>query len=213
MVMRDPELHISAKAIYAYLCTFAGSKKSCYPPRDMICKDLRISKDCFTKHLKQLVSLGYVVVTQEKEKGRFSHNVYTLPDMVLPCPENADTVNAGHGETVPKNNKSKSNTKSKNNIPSKDPESGFNVFWAAYPKKKDKEAARKAWFKLRPDEQLQGVILQAITVQANTADWRKESGRFIPYPATWLNNKRWEDDTGQPTLKEWDPHKNPYEEY
>jgi hypothetical protein len=25
-------------------------------------------------------------------------------------------------------------------------------------------------------------------------DWIKESGQYIPYPATWLNAKGWEDD-------------------
>ena len=27
-----------------------------------------------------------------------------------------------------------------------------------------------------------------------TNDWQKENGKYIPYPSTWLNNKRWEDE-------------------
>jgi hypothetical protein len=31
--------------------------------------------------------------------------------------------------------------------------------------------------------------------QAKTQDdWIKDGGKFIPYPATWLNAKRWEDE-------------------
>ena len=27
--------------------------------------------------------------------------------------------------------------------------------------------------------------------------WKKDSGRFVPYPATWLNNRRWEDELSE----------------
>ena len=25
-------------------------------------------------------------------------------------------------------------------------------------------------------------------------DWKKQNGKYIPYPSTWLNQKRWEDE-------------------
>ena len=34
----------------------------------------------------------------------------------------------------------------------------------------------------------------AIEIQKTTEDWTKEKGKFIPYPASWLRGKRWEDD-------------------
>lgn len=82
----------------------------------------------------------------------------------------------------------------------------FEAFWKAYPKKKAKEAAKKAWAKLKPDERLGKAIIQAVTESAKTKDWKKENGKYIPYPATYLNGKRWEDernesngeDTGNP---------------
>ena len=70
----------------------------------------------------------------------------------------------------------------------------FESFWSAYPKKKAKEAARKAWNKLKPDETLGTEIIQAVTESAKSKDWLKENGKFIPYPATYLNGKRWEDE-------------------
>ena len=70
----------------------------------------------------------------------------------------------------------------------------FEAFWAAYPKKKAKEDARKAWAKIKPDEALGKAIIQAIEETKNTKDWQKEKGKFIPYPATYLNGKRWEDE-------------------
>lgn len=72
----------------------------------------------------------------------------------------------------------------------------FDAFWTAYPKKKAKEAARKAWEKLKPDEALGKVIIQAVEDTKKSKDWQKENGKFIPYPATYLNGKRWEDERG-----------------
>jgi hypothetical protein len=70
----------------------------------------------------------------------------------------------------------------------------FARFWAAYPKKRSKGQAEKAWTKLQPDEQLVEVILTAIERAKKSEEWRKENGRYIPYPASWLNAKRWEDE-------------------
>ncbi|MBO5837238.1 MAG: hypothetical protein J6Q92_05025 [Oscillospiraceae bacterium] len=36
-------------------------------------------------------------------------------------------------------------------------------------------------------------LLSAIDRQKKSAQWTKDNGQFIPYPATWLNGKRWED--------------------
>jgi predicted phage replisome organizer len=73
----------------------------------------------------------------------------------------------------------------------------FDEFWSAYPKKKAKEAAKKAWAKLKPDESLGKTIIQAVIESAKTKDWKKENGKYIPYPATYLNGKRWEDERNE----------------
>ena len=73
----------------------------------------------------------------------------------------------------------------------------FDEFWTAYPKKKAKEAARKAWLKLKPNETLGKEIIQAVIESAKTKDWLKENGKYIPYPATYLNGKRWEDERNE----------------
>ena len=70
----------------------------------------------------------------------------------------------------------------------------FARFWAAYPKKRSKGQAEKAWAKLQPDEQLVETMLAAIERAKTSEEWRKEGGRYIPYPATWLNAKGWEDE-------------------
>jgi len=69
----------------------------------------------------------------------------------------------------------------------------FETFWKAYPKKKAKDDALKAFNKRKPDKQLLDSMLSAIATQVRSDDWMKEGGKFIPYPATWLNDGRWQD--------------------
>lgn len=73
-------------------------------------------------------------------------------------------------------------------------ETRFNAFWSAYPKKKGKQAAEKAFKKIAPDETLLETMLNALEEQKRSAEWQKDNGQFIPHPATWLNGKRWEDE-------------------
>ena len=70
----------------------------------------------------------------------------------------------------------------------------FDSFWKAYPKKKAKDDAKKAFDERKPDKALLDLMLSAIAVQSKSDDWLKDAGKFIPYPATWLNDGRWQDE-------------------
>lgn len=80
------------------------------------------------------------------------------------------------------------------------PESGFDVFWSAYPKKVSKGQAEKAWakFKLESNASLQEKILTAIDAAKHGEQWKRNNGQYIPNPATWLNAKGWEDELPAP---------------
>ena len=73
----------------------------------------------------------------------------------------------------------------------------FNQFWTAYPKHIAKQSAVKAFEKLKPDEKILEAMLKAIARQKESKQWEKDGGAFIPYPATWLNQRRWEDELPQ----------------
>ena len=76
-------------------------------------------------------------------------------------------------------------------------EDRFSRFWAAYPRKVGKQAAKKSWSRLHPSEELTQAILQAVEAQKQSRQWRENNGQFIPNPATWLNQGRWEDELPQ----------------
>jgi hypothetical protein len=80
--------------------------------------------------------------------------------------------------------------------------SGFEVFWSQYPKKRNKGRAEKAWGELRPDDSLLCTMLAKLEEAKKNPDWMKERGRYIPYPASWLNGKGWEDEYDTTSGKE-----------
>ena len=87
----------------------------------------------------------------------------------------------------------------------------FESFWAIYPKKKSKQAALTAWKKLKPDEVFKQKIIAAVQKQKQWPEWQKDNGQYIPYPATWLNQRRWEDE-GITTAQPDPPKKREYRE-
>jgi len=78
----------------------------------------------------------------------------------------------------------------------------FASFWKAYPRRVGKKAALKAWERLHngkgktPSLEM---ILHAIDRQRR--GW--SDPKYIPHPATWLNGRRWEDETEEPRKDEW----------
>jgi len=89
------------------------------------------------------------------------------------------------------------NPDSLNQLPPIVPQKGdgrFDEFWKAYPRKVGKGAADKVWKRIKPNEHLFNQIMQALASQKNMPQWVKDGGQYIPHPATWLNQRRWEDD-------------------
>jgi len=70
----------------------------------------------------------------------------------------------------------------------------FAEFYEAYPRKVGREEARKAFAKLAVDSDTLQQMLIAVHAQASRDDWRKDGGKYIPHPATWLSGKRWQDE-------------------
>jgi len=68
----------------------------------------------------------------------------------------------------------------------------FDEFWSLYPRKIAKATARKAWAKLSAEQQL--MAAKAIDTHCQYWSAKETELEFIPHPATWLNNERWEDE-------------------
>ena len=121
-----------------------------------------------------------------KEKQSMANNSTAIAkdgglDIVLDIESNTlDKRNTSNLEVV----------KEKENI--KEKERNFERFWKAYPKKVGKGEAKKAFAKVKgvPVE----TLIEAVERQKQSKQWKADGGQYIPNPATWLNQERWEDD-------------------
>lgn len=114
-VMKDTDLSLSAKAIYSYLCSYAGNETSAFPSVKLIKHELGISKDTFYKYMKELTNKSYITITQNRaEKGKFGHNIYSIE--AIPCPKSPDTDSRDTAPPDTESWDSTSNNTTSNNI-------------------------------------------------------------------------------------------------
>ena len=164
--------------------------------------------DSIRNGLKELEQNGYLVRNRVRdESGKLTSAEWTVSDQPMlgkPMLENPML------ENPMLENRTQYNTKEYNtkefitkDIPPISPKwktdysDLLNQFWTAYPKYIAKQSAVKAFEKLKPDEKLLEAMLKAIEMQKESKQWEKDGGAFIPYPATWLIQRRWEDELPQ----------------
>ena len=97
-------------------------------------------------------------------------------------------------------NQNQKQSKKTNKEKAQEREVRFERFWAVYPRKAAKAAARRAFDRINPDEALMEIMTTAIEKWKKTEQWNDNDGRYIPHPATWLNQRRWEDELPTPVV-------------
>ena len=68
----------------------------------------------------------------------------------------------------------------------------FNDFWSKYPRKVAKKTAMQSFARLPMDEQ--ELAIDALETHLEYWKLKQTEKDFIPHPATWLNQGRWEDE-------------------
>ncbi len=102
-LMRNKDIPVYSKAIYAYLSSFAGNKKYCHPRMETIYTELNISKNAFIKYVEVLKERGFIKVYRiQNENNLYGNNVYEIAMSKSKIRENAENY------TKTKNSKKKS---------------------------------------------------------------------------------------------------------
>lgn len=170
-----------------------------------------IKPDTFKRWLEELENINAILPYDgEGEKFYYircftKHQVIGRPSQFRNPPPPAtlieDSVNT-HGILADETKRERERERESKRVTLNVISEGFNEFWKAYPKRTGKGAAEKAWKKNgRPGIE---TILDAIAKQKT---WRENAnGQFRPEwknPATWLNQKCWEDEVSfeEPTTK------------
>lgn len=168
------------------------------------------------KCLENLQEAGYLLREQSHDSGgKFAGNTYVLQEespTVVPICHNGKSRQRCLPLMVDLTQQSKDLNKEKTDkapIPPAgvDEQSEmFERFWKAYPRHDAKAPARKAWMRLKPDIQLCRTMAAALEQQKQSEGWQRDNGRYIPMPATWINQRRWEDEV--PTQERPEPPRN-----
>lgn len=151
------------------------------------------------KKLKLLENIGFCNI---KSNNRFSiisvckYKDFQIEKNKQEQQEEQPRNNSVTTKEQPRNTYNKDNKGNKENIYA----DVFLSFYNDYPKKIAKPAAYKAWQKINPDSSLVVLIMGGLSKWKVSPDWLKDNGQYVPHPATWLNQRRWEDDVPAPIM-------------
>ena len=152
----------------------------------ILCKNFTVNYEKIS-HNKNI----YKNNNKNNNKNIYAHSkneqVYSYEDDIQ---KENDSLSSNTIKQETKNKAIKKQNKELNELQEKQ----FDKFWQAYPKKVSKKQAQKSWKKINPSLELFEKILKALEMVKQTEQWKKDNGKYVPYPATWLNQERWTDE-------------------
>ena len=205
-VRYDPQLPPSAKILYAEISALTDQRGFCFASNDYFRKLYGMGERTVRRLIAQLQESGYIRI-QDGDGGAGRRKIYAGINPLgeepgQKWPGYPDKNGRVHNNSIENNNPPTSppggtRAKTPRKEPSWKPER-FAGFWNYYPKSahKSKQAAIKAWDQLRPGDELIDEIAKALRRQMATDEWKRGIG--IPYPSTYLRQRRWEDEIADP---------------
>lgn len=189
-IMKDKELTIEAKSIYAFIASYSGNGNSAYPTVEYITDFLGISRQRFNKHRKLLEDKGYISVSQERQQGsQFNHNVYTIefiPTLRFATTEKPTTEKPTTENVTTNNNTFINNTFNNNNSHNKtEDDEIFEKWWKSYKNKKASKKKVKPKFLKAIKEVGEEQVFQAADIYQQSAS----EIRFICNPERFFNQE------------------------
>lgn len=211
VVERLPMIDGTSLKVYLAVAWRSKYKGECWPSVETLSKDTGVSERMVQYSTARLAALG--LLTSEVRPGqstlyRVTHATRCTPtatggetDCTLPTQPIASGGATGCVQptqpVAPRTRIKNKNTKAR----ASEVVADFAAWWEAYPRKVAKEAARKAYAAavgriMGDDHQDRGAavakLLEAVGAFADSKQGRGEL-KFIPYPATWLNAGRYDD--------------------
>lgn len=208
-VRYDKDLPANAKLLYGEITALCNKEGYCWASNDYFANLYGVSIRSVKLWIKSLSNKGYINCQLIYKKGskEVEKRIIRLDPVKKSSPPSEKNFTTPSEKNCTDNNTRMNNTI--NNISSSKDEGEkeakedkgtnqneelFNQFWEAYPKKRDKQTSRKAFTKLHVDVKLFDKMMASLSQFKKSYDWQKNGGQFIPYPSTWLNGRRWEDE-------------------
>ena len=187
------------KLILVSLADIANEKRECWPSHQYLMERAECSRSSVIRHLKELEKKGLIAVRRRTdENGMKASNIYRLPDVS----ERHNDVSQRHkgsvtetqGGSVTETHNTPTLLDTPNDTPI--PVPLFEVFYSAYPRKAKRGDAERAFKKLKATPEIVESLLADIAARIAQGAWDANGPdkQYIPYPASYLNGKGWEDD-------------------
>ena len=196
----DAEIPAAAKLLFAEISALTESRGYCYASNEYFLRLYGMAERTLQRHLKALEAAGYIRIL-DGNGGQARRKIYAGINPLAHNPDKNDGVTPTKMTGAPDKNVTQIKKEiKKENDPPKAPQGAawepemFERFWKLYPRKRDKLKALRAWDKLKADRKLMQTMSAALKAQMATEEWQRDNGRAIPYPSTWINNRRWEDE-------------------
>jgi len=181
-----------------------GHTGQCNPSQPLLASECCMGLSTLRRHILDLEEAGFLQIVHKFADNMKRPNQYVLninsQNRAIDPPNRMDPPSGLDGP-LPPNRMIEPGIKNSNltNTVVGQGNPLFDSFWKAYPKKTNKEFAKRVFSKLRVDQPLLDKILHSLSIQVRTI-WKDKDTQYIPHPSTWLNGKRWEDEIAAPPM-------------
>ncbi len=205
-VLYDDTIPANAKLLYGQITQMTGADGCCGMTNAQLAEPNGLSEDSVSRLIKALEKAGHIELryTPDARDGHPTRSIYQVLQAPPLTGKNADKLTGKKTDPLPAK-KSMGNVLNNNILPPKSPHGGrraksaaewkperFEGFWKFYPRGEGRQAAIRAWDRLRPDDALIVEIGRALTAQKASPEWM--AGIGIPHASTYLNEQRWTDE-------------------
>ena len=192
-VRYDQRLTPNAKLLYGEITALCHQEGYCWAGNQYFADLYEVSKTSISTWIGNLKDAGHITVEMNYKEG--SKHILNRYIRILGegMQDNLQTPTRKLDDPIQENLRDNSTVNITSNITVNSVDD-FDSFWRFYPRKAGKEAARKAWAKLRPDQHIMQMIADNVKERVEKGEWRKDNQSFILHASTYLNQKRWEDE-------------------
>lgn len=214
-VWLDKNLTMLDKGILTEIDSLDMGEDGCWASNEHLAKFCQCSAWKVSTSISRLAELGYISVESfDGRRRKIKSRLCFFKGQTLEKPK-ADFRKSKESNTRNNTENKPDSTHARRSAQSEIPED-FSRFYAAYPRKVSKPAALRAWKSLKADSALTDRIIADVQRRCDT-EWKDQPIQYIPHPSTYLNQRRWEDETA-PTEREAthrgiDPKDNPALQY
>ena len=205
-VRYDARLTPNAKLLYGEITALCNEKGYCWASNAYFSDLYDVTKTSVSAWIGALKDAGYITVKMYYKEGtkHILHRYIRISGEGIQ--DNLNTPTRKLDDPIQENFKDNNTVNNTTNITVNSIDH-FDSFWSVYPKKAGKQAARKAWNKLKPSDEIVQLIAVNLKARLDAGEW--EDTQFVPHASTYLNGARWEDEIQERNVVPKNTQRNP----